>query len=79
MAQARFTESDEGMRVVDEDGNEIGVVSGFRGGKVFVEPDPGVTDAVLERLGWKSIERDEYALDHSDVETVIDDEIRVQR
>lgn len=79
MTEARFTESDEGMRVVDEDGNEIGIVSGFRGGQAFVDPDPGITDTILSRLGWNNVDGDEYTLDQSNVETVTDDEIRVKR
>lgn len=79
MARTRVTESDEGKRVVSPDGDEIGMISGFRGGRAYVDPDPGITDALMSKLGWENVDDDDYPLEQSDVETVTDDEVRLKR
>lgn len=79
MARTSPAEADEGKRVVDEHGNEIGVVSGVRAGKLYVDPDPGIADSVLATLGWENIDEDDYAVDRSDIDAIDDDEIRLKR
>jgi hypothetical protein len=79
MAQTRISEADEGKRVVDEEGNEIGLISGFRSGKAYVDPDPGITDSILAKLGWENIDEDDYTLAQSDVETTTGEEVRLKR
>jgi hypothetical protein len=51
VATQTITEKDEGKRVIDSDGNEIGLVSGVRGGTAYVDPDPGIGDTILSKLG----------------------------
>jgi hypothetical protein len=79
MARTRLNETDEGKKVIDSEGNEIGIVSGFRGGRAYVDPDPGLADSVLSTLGWSDIDEEDYALDQDDVDTVTDDEVRLKR
>jgi hypothetical protein len=79
MARTRVNETDEGKKVIDSDGNEVGVVTGFRGGKAYVDPDPGLADSVLSTLGWSDVDEDDYALDQDDVDVVTDDEVRLKR
>jgi len=78
MARTRPNETDEGKTVFDSDGNEVGVVTGFRGGKAYVDPDPGLAESVLATLGWSDIDEGDYALDQDDVEVVTDDEVRLK-
>ncbi|MFC4407999.1 hypothetical protein [Haloarchaeobius iranensis] len=78
MAQSQLSESDEGKRVVDRDGNKVGIVSGFSGGIAHVNPDPSIADTILAKLGWENVDEDDYALAQSDVETVTEDEIRLK-
>lgn len=78
MSLTQLSESDEGKRVVDDHGNEIGVISGFRGGKAYVDPDPGITDTIRSKLGWENIDDDDYPLDQADIHTITDDEVRVK-
>jgi len=79
MARTRLNETDEGKKVIDSDGNEIGMISGFRGGMAYVDPDPGIAESVMSTLGWSDIDESDYALDQDDVETVTDDEVRLKR
>lgn len=79
MATTKLTETDEGKQVVDVDGEVIGVVSGVRNGAAYVDADPGITDEIRSKLGWDEIDRDDYPLDRSEVDTTTDDEIHLKR
>ncbi|WP_331235222.1 hypothetical protein [Natronorarus salvus] len=72
-----FTEDDEGKKVVDETGEEVGVVTSVEHGTVHVEPDPGITDTISAKLGWGDRDEDTYPLQEESVEAVTDDEIRL--
>ncbi|WP_254273328.1 PRC-barrel domain containing protein [Haloarcula marina] len=78
MARPKLTETDEGKRVVNHKGEAIGVISGFRGGNAYVDPDPGITDKIMSRLGWADVDDDDYVLESRKVETITDDEIRLK-
>lgn len=77
MAQRHLTEQDEGKQVVDQNGNEVGVVSGVRGGEVYVNPDPGVVDTMFGKLGWENVDDEDYTLDQSSIEYVDPEQIRL--
>lgn len=76
---AQFTDEEEGKRVVNADGEEIGRVTDVRAGTAYVDPDPGLTDTVKSKLGWGDADEDTYALDESSVESIGDEEIRISR
>jgi len=49
-------------------------------GTARVDPDPGITDTISSKLGWGSAKQDEtYGLEPDHVETVTDDEIRLDQ
>ena len=77
MAHTELTEQDEGKKVVNHDGDQIGVVSGFRGGQAYVDPDPGMAEQIMSALGWSDVDEDDYALDDDRVAEVTDDEVRL--
>ncbi|MBX0288227.1 PRC-barrel domain containing protein [Halomicroarcula sp. F28] len=77
MADTQLTETDEGKTVVNADGDEIGVISDFRAGQAYVDPDPGITDKVMSSLGWTDADEEHYALNEDQVEHVTDDEVRL--
>jgi len=77
MAPTELTEEDEGKKVVNYDGDTIGVISGFRGGQAYVDPDPGISEKIMSTLGWTDVDEDDYALDSDRVEHVTDDEVRL--
>jgi hypothetical protein len=72
-----ITDEDEGKKVVDATGEKIGIVSGVRGGTAYVDPDPGLAENLKSRLGWGDVDQDDYPLEESHIETVMDDEIRL--
>ncbi|WP_255194552.1 PRC-barrel domain containing protein [Natronobeatus ordinarius] len=76
---AHFSDHDEGKRVVNADGEAIGIVEHVHGSTVHVNPDPGVTDTIRSKLGWGDADEETYELDESNVESITDDEIRLGR
>ena len=76
---ANFTEDDEGKRVVNANGDEIGVVHDVERGTAYVNPDPGMTDTIKSKLGWGQADDETYALDAENVETITNDEVRLER
>lgn len=68
---------DEGKAVVDANGNEVGVVTGVRAGKAYVDPEPGLTDSVASRLGWGSVDEEDEPLPEEAVAAITDEEIRL--
>lgn len=76
---ADFTEDDEGKRVVNVEGDEIGVIETVEEGTVHVNPDPGVTDTIKSKLGWGDSDEETYQLDEERVESIADDEVRLER
>lgn len=79
MTDRAVTDADEGKRVVNADGDEIGIVATVRDGQAYVDADPVVTDAVMAKLGWRDVEDDTYPLDADDVAEITGDEIRLRR
>ena len=76
---ADFTDDDEGKRVVNADGDQIGLIETVEHGTVHVNPDPGITDSIKSKLGWGDADGETYELDESNVESITDDEIRLER
>ena len=74
-----LTENDEGKPVKTADGEQIGMISGVRGGRAYVDPDAGITDRIKSMLGWEDVDEDDYALAESEIDTVTDDEVRLSR
>jgi hypothetical protein len=72
-----LTSTDEGKDVVNATGDTIGRVIEVQHGTAHVDPDPGLTDSIMSKLGWAESDEDTYQLDSSAIETVTDDEIRI--
>jgi hypothetical protein len=73
-----LSKSDEGKKVINARGDDIGRVVEIRGGTAYVDPDPGLTDTIMSTLGWGDRDEDTYPLDSSNVEAVTEDEVRVK-
>lgn len=72
-------ESVEGKRVVNEDGDEIGVVTSVREGTAYVDPDPGMAEKLMSKMGWEDADEDDYPLPESAIERITDEEVQVRR
>ncbi|WP_114579496.1 hypothetical protein [Saliphagus sp. LR7] len=75
---ATIDESAEGKTVVAADGSEVGTVVDADNVTAYVEPDPDLTDEIAAELGWGDADDETYKLDNDTVETVTDDEIRLE-
>lgn len=78
MARTNITEDDEGKRVVNANGDEIGMVTEVKAGKAYVDPDPGITDKLRSKLGWGDADENDYVLQKNRIGTITDDEIRLK-
>jgi len=78
MARTEITDDDQGKKVVNDHGDEIGIVKEVQAGTAHVDPDPGMTDQLKSKLGWSDTDEDTYPLQENMIEDVTDDEIRVR-
>jgi len=77
MAETTITDSEEGKKVVNQSGEEIGRITEVENGRAHVDPDPSVTDAVMSKLGWGSRDEGTYPLEEDNIETITGDEVRL--
>lgn len=72
-----ITDSDQGKKVVNQHGDPIGRVVEVKDGTAHVDPDPDITDTVMSKIGWGGDDEGTYALEPQTVDSVTDDEIRI--
>ncbi len=75
---ATIDESDEGKLVITTTGETIGRVVDVDKTTAHVEPDPGLTDKLAAELGWGDADEDTYRVDSTVVDTITDDELRLE-
>jgi sporulation protein YlmC with PRC-barrel domain len=79
-SKTTLTDGDEGKRVVNARGDEVGRVIEVKRGVAHVDPDPGLTEKVMSKLGWSDEEDTEsYRLDGEYIEAVTSDALRLRR
>ena len=66
--------ADQGKSVVDTRGADVGIVSDVKGRKLYVEPDPSLTETVMSKLHWREKDRDDLEVPAERIER-IDDEV----
>ena len=71
-----ITEDDEGKPLMHGN-DEVGRVIDVEHGTAYVDPDPGITETVMSKLGWADHDEDTYPLQEESIETITDDEIRL--
>jgi hypothetical protein len=69
---------DEGMDVLDTQGEEVGTVVTVEGDTAYVDLDPGLTDEVKSSLGFGDTDDDTYALRDEMVDTVDGDGVHLR-
>ena len=72
---------DEGKFLMDAKAEQIGIVTEVAPEEqvAYVDPDPDVSDALLQGLGFGDANSDDIEVPAGAVETVTDSEIRVSR
>ena len=79
MGRIELTKDDQGKDVVDETGEQIGIVAEVEGQTAYVDPEPGLTDRLKARMNWGSGHDDEdYPIDASEIKEITDSEVIVQ-
>lgn len=73
--------ADEGKFLMDIKGEQIGVVTEVDPDEqvAYVEPDPGVAEAVVQGFGFGDANADDIAVSAEAVATVTDSELRVEK
>lgn len=74
-----FTEDDEGKSVLNSDGETVGMISDVSHGTAYVDPDPGLGEKLMGKLGWTDRDSDDYPLQESAVDRVDDDGVHLRR
>lgn len=79
-APAEITEDAVGSVVVDDAGEEIGMVSAVDedAGRMHVDVHPGITERIMAALGWGGADEDDYPIGTDAVAAVTDDEVRLK-
>ncbi|WP_050033403.1 DUF2171 domain-containing protein [Halorubrum halophilum] len=75
----KLSDEEEGKHVVNKEGTKLGMVSQVEGNRAHVDPDPGVSDAIKSKLGWSDADGDTYPIEESDIESIDDDKVRLNR
>jgi sporulation protein YlmC with PRC-barrel domain len=76
----KLTADEQGKRVVNEDGETVGMVTNVdeTAGKAYVDSDPNIAEKIMSRLGWDTMDADDYAIEQHQVDSITDDEIRLK-
>jgi len=78
MSTIQLTGDDIGKTVVTSTGDEVGIVSGYRYGTAYVDPDSGLKTTFLTKLGWEDTTDDDgYPLQTDAVDTITEEQIRL--
>lgn len=75
--EINFDDDDEGKEVVDANGDTVGRIVTVEHGTAHVDPDPGITDTIMSKLGWGDTDEDTYPLQEAKVAEKTDDQIRL--
>ncbi|SEO79341.1 hypothetical protein SAMN04487948_105174 [Halogranum amylolyticum] len=74
-----ITDDEVGKKVVDADGEAVGMVTEVRHGTAYVDAEPGLKDKLMAKLGWEHTDEDAYPLQKSEIDAITDDEIRLRQ
>ncbi len=74
-AAVELSQSEQGKDVVDETGQQIGMVAEVEGQTAYVDPEPGLTDRLKARMNWGGHGDDDYPIDSSQIKEITDDSV----
>ncbi len=70
-----LTEDDQGKEVIDEAGEQVGIVATVESETFYIDPEPGFTDRLKARFNWGDPDQDAYPVNTSQIATITDDEV----
>ncbi len=74
-ASIELSTDEQGKDVVDDSGQQVGMVAEVDGQTAYIDPEPGLTDRLKARLDWGGHGDDDYPVDASQIKEITDDEI----
>lgn len=74
-----FKSEDKGKKVVTADGDMVGTVEEASGTAARVKAEEDLSRSIRRRLGWSEEDEESFELEHSNVERISGDEIRLKR
>jgi len=76
----KLTNAEEGKRVLNADGDTVGMVTSVdeKTGKAYVNPDPNIAEKIMSRLGWDNVDEDSYTIEQHQIDSMTDDEIHLK-
>lgn len=78
MTRRTLTPADEGKRVLNVDGTDVGRLVAVEDGRGYVDPDPSIADTIRAKLGWGDAADDAHPLDEGSIEKVTDDAVHLR-
>lgn len=78
MERTELTSVDEGKRVLNADGTEVGRLVRVDDGYRYVNPDPTVVTTVRAKLGLRLDGAAPHPLDAGSIEEITDDAVRLR-
>ncbi|ELY53399.1 hypothetical protein [Natronolimnohabitans innermongolicus] len=78
MSEERLTQADEGKRVLNTDGTEVGRLVEVEDGRGYVELDPTFVRTITVKLGWATRSDDAHPLDEGSIRKITDDAVHLR-
>ncbi|WP_076610168.1 hypothetical protein [Natronorubrum thiooxidans] len=75
MPEDTLTKADEGKRVLNTDGTEVGRLVDVRDGYGYVEPNPSLLGTIKAKLGWATRSDEAHPLDEGSIEKITDNAV----
>ena len=75
MTREHLTSADEGKRVLNIDGTEVGRIVAVENDHAYVDPDPSILRTISAKLGWGDRKTGAHPLDEGSIEEITDDAI----
>lgn len=75
MTNEGLTKADEGKRVLNADGTDVGRLVAVEDGRGYVDADPGLLGTIKAKLGWRDVTEDAHPLDEGSIDRITEDAI----
>lgn len=75
---ATLSNEDEGKFLMNDEGEQLGIVTEVDDNVAYVDPDPNLGEAWIEAFGWGDADEDDLSVPGDMIGTVTDKELRVK-
>jgi hypothetical protein len=78
VSSVTIDESAQGKTVVDQSGEEVGIVSEVEAGTLYVDPHPSLTDKIRAKLDWGDMDEESYPLDEDRIDEITRSNVKIR-